>query len=486
MQLSHPHIIAYVGSFLERGSLHIVMEFASGGDLQCLIRKQALAGKFLSEERLWKWMIQLTQGLQHAHARRILHRDIKASNVFLDAHDNIKIGDLGLGKILGESRCALSQVGTPIYMSPEMCEGKPYDTKSDVWALGCLMFELASLKPPFQAANQALLARKIINAAPESHVPANYSREIPFIISKLLDKDPRRRPSPDSILNYSAVQIRLERASFQAREADLLAQLEEARRQEARRAIEHASSLQCALQQQQQQMHMHLQQQSGDAVHAELCAERDRLRTAKARGEERERERERERVDWRQQEEKLLARCRVLEGEWEKEREEKMAVMQQLQHTLQHKLQHSDEQITEEAPGSEDEAAHTLGEMLHALSRSGSPTNAAQRLITHTSGGVTGSTSRSKAHEILPAPTPNNLFVSPKGAAPSPFTTGVLTPSRGADRRASLEMSVEKSVERATKVCRFFFLLVLGPLTPPYCVSVCCLLVSCLTDSCCL
>jgi len=454
MQLSHPHIIAYVGSFLERGSLHIVMEFASGSDLHCLIRKQTLEGKFLSEERLWKWMIQLTQGLQHAHARRILHRDIKASNVFLDAHDNIKIGDLGLGKILGESRCALSQVGTPIYMSPEMCEGKPYDTKSDVWALGCLMFELASLKPPFQAANQALLARKIINAAPESHVPANYSREIPFIISKLLDKDPRRRPSPDSILNYSAVQIRLERASFQAREADLLAQLEEARRQEARRAIEHASSLQCALQQQQQQMQMHLQQQSGDAVHAELCAERDRLRTAKARGEERERERERERVDWRQQEDNLLERCRVLEGEREKEREEKMAVMQQLQHTFQHKVQHNGEQITEEAPGSEE--AHTPGEMLHALSRTGSQTNATPRLIIHTSGGVTGSTSRSRAHEILPAPTPNNLFVSPKGAAPSPFTPGVLTPSRGADRRASLEMSVEKSVERATKVCRFF------------------------------
>ena len=155
MQLSHPHIIAFVGSFLEQGSLHIVMEFASGGDLQCLIRRHTQTGTFLSEDRLWKFLIQLTQGLQHAHSRRILHRDIKASNVFIDANDNIKIGDLGLGKILGaarmhvehfsmmelfrvhlgcknrglarlipefcccaagEARCALSQVGTPIYM----------------------------------------------------------------------------------------------------------------------------------------------------------------------------------------------------------------------------------------------------------------------------------------------------------------------------------------------------------------------------------
>lgn len=101
MQLSHPHIISYVGSFLERGSLHIVMEFASGGDLQCLIRRHAQAGTFVCEDRLWKFLIQLTQGLQHAHSRRILHRDIKASNVFIDANDNIKIGDLGLGKVLG-------------------------------------------------------------------------------------------------------------------------------------------------------------------------------------------------------------------------------------------------------------------------------------------------------------------------------------------------------------------------------------------------
>ena len=105
MQLSHPHIISYVGSFLERGSLHIVMEFASGGDLQCLIRRHVQTGDFIIEDRLWKFLIQLTQGLQHAHSRRILHRDIKAQNVFLDANDNIKIGDLGLGKVLGMVSC---------------------------------------------------------------------------------------------------------------------------------------------------------------------------------------------------------------------------------------------------------------------------------------------------------------------------------------------------------------------------------------------
>ena len=206
-----------------------------------------------------------------------------------------------------------------------MCEGKPYDTKSDVWALGCLMFELASLKPPFQAANQTLLARKIINEAPDSRVPSHYSREIPFIIHKLLDKDPRRRPSPDSILNYSAVQIRLERARFQAREAELLGQLEEARRLEARRAIEHASAMQSALQ----------QQQSGDTLHAELNEEREKVRGERERWKERERELETEREEWTRREAALAERCRVLEQELSRERQEKEAALEQLQQFLQ-------------------------------------------------------------------------------------------------------------------------------------------------------
>ena len=334
LQLSHPHIIAYVGSFLERGSLHIVMEFASGGDLQCLIRRLAHAGAFLGEDRLWKFLIQLTQGLQHAHSRHILHRDIKASNIFLDASDNIKIGDFGLGKIMScDKRCALSQVGTPIYMSPEMCEGKPYDTKSDVWALGCLLFELAALKPPFQAPNQALLARKIIKDAPDASVPGHYSREIPFIINKLLDKDPRRRPSPGSILNYSAVQIRLERARFEKREAELLARLDAAAREGVNKSVERASALPSAL--------MPGQGMGGDALlhsvggekmHAEMQAERERLRAEKERM---DRERDREREEWRQRELALMERCRELERERDRERAGKETALSQIEQMKQ-------------------------------------------------------------------------------------------------------------------------------------------------------
>lgn len=100
VQVQHQHVVRLMSSFVENKTLHIVMEWASGGDMAAVIRRVAAAGGQFEEEQLWKYLIQLTEGLQHLHSRRILHRDIKASNVFLDDEGNIKIGDLGLGKIL--------------------------------------------------------------------------------------------------------------------------------------------------------------------------------------------------------------------------------------------------------------------------------------------------------------------------------------------------------------------------------------------------
>lgn len=223
LQVEHKHVIRFVASFVENSTLHIVMDLASGGDLAANVRDYAARGQKIEEEVLWKYLIQLTEGLQHLHSRRILHRDIKASNIFVDGDGNVKIGDLGLGKILtGTAQCAQSKVGTPLYFSPEICEGKPYDTKSDVWALGCLMHELATLRPPFHAQNQIALAKKIVNDQPDLRIPSKYSKEMQFIIGKMLEKDPRKRPSPDSLLNYSAVQIRADRAKFREREEELV------------------------------------------------------------------------------------------------------------------------------------------------------------------------------------------------------------------------------------------------------------------------
>ncbi len=113
-----------------------------------------------NEEILWNYLIQISQGLQYLHKQRILHRDIKPRNIFLDEHENIKIGDMGLVKILGpQSNYAYTGVGTPLYFSPELCAEKPYNQKGDIWAFGCVLYELACFRPPFFASNQLALAK---------------------------------------------------------------------------------------------------------------------------------------------------------------------------------------------------------------------------------------------------------------------------------------------------------------------------------------
>lgn len=101
-------------------------------------------------------------GLEHIHKNKILHRDIKTLNIFLNKNETVKIGDLGVAKALNTNDFARTMVGTPFYLSPELCEEKPYNEKSDIWALGCLLYELCTFKHPFEATNQASLILKII------------------------------------------------------------------------------------------------------------------------------------------------------------------------------------------------------------------------------------------------------------------------------------------------------------------------------------
>ena len=140
--------------------------------------------RHFSEEALWDILIGISRGLQHIHDARILHRDIKGPNIFLDANGNVKIGDFGLGRMLGpqvrapcpvvrayvappprnttpraQSAFANTAVGTPLYFSPEVVEEREYNARSDMWSLGCLMYELATLRPPFLASNHLALAK---------------------------------------------------------------------------------------------------------------------------------------------------------------------------------------------------------------------------------------------------------------------------------------------------------------------------------------
>ena len=209
-QIHHPQIILYHGCFTEDDFLYIQMEYAERGDLMQLIEAHKGNQVRIREDAIWEYLAQICHGLHYLHQKRILHRDIKARNIFLDGDLNVKIGDLGLGRELGPaSRFAYTAVGTPLYFSPEMCQEERYNEKCDVWALGCLIYEMSALRPPFNATNQLALAKRICE---EEVAPlpqeAGYSKDLQFIISQMLRKDPEKRPSIQQILAYGPVQQR--------------------------------------------------------------------------------------------------------------------------------------------------------------------------------------------------------------------------------------------------------------------------------------
>ena len=154
-------------------------------------------------------------GIQYLHANRILHRDIKTINMFLTKNDNIKIGDLGVARELNQTHnMAHTVVGTPYYLSPELCEEKPYNNKSDIWSLGCVLYELATLSHPFEAQNQGALILKILRGK-YNKIPAIYSLSLQEMIDNLLIKDYRKRPDIDEILNSPVMIERMKKLQIE-------------------------------------------------------------------------------------------------------------------------------------------------------------------------------------------------------------------------------------------------------------------------------
>ena len=148
-RMNHQHVIKYIENFTEGSMLSIVTELAEGGSLYDVVKRRKSAGSALSEKQIWKYFVQTALGLQHIHSLKILHRDVKTMNIFLTRSDDVKVGDLGVAKVLGNTMdMAHTMVGTPYYLSPELCEGKPYNDKSDVWSLG-------APPPPRSAARRA-------------------------------------------------------------------------------------------------------------------------------------------------------------------------------------------------------------------------------------------------------------------------------------------------------------------------------------------
>ena len=206
----HQMVIRYFDAFIENDKLFIVTELARGGDIGAKVKRHAARHEPMNEDMIWGFFIQICQGLKSLHHANILHRDIKAQNIFLVAAREIKIGDLGVAKVT-KGGMAYTQIGTPYYMSPEIWRRRPYNKKSDIWSLGCLLYELATLKHPFEARDERSLAEKVMRGV-YAPLSSAYSTDLSAMIRMLLNTDPARRPTADEILQHPIVLKRIESA----------------------------------------------------------------------------------------------------------------------------------------------------------------------------------------------------------------------------------------------------------------------------------
>ncbi|KAM6416571.1 serine/threonine-protein kinase Nek5 [Pluvialis apricaria] len=204
-KMKHANIVTFYDSLQEKNKLYIVMEYCDGGDLMKRINMQH--GVLFDEDQILSWFVQISLGLKHIHDKKILHRDVKAQNIFLSNNGKVaKLGDFGIARQLNSTmEFAHTCVGTPYYLSPEICENRPYNNKTDIWSLGCVLYELCALKHPFEGNSLHQLVLKICRGRFHPVSP-NYSYDLRILISQLFKISPRDRPSINSILRKPFLQ----------------------------------------------------------------------------------------------------------------------------------------------------------------------------------------------------------------------------------------------------------------------------------------
>ena len=206
----HPCILECVESFIHRDSVYIVMPHCSGGDLASLLARQRKRGRRLPESIVVDWFAQIVLGVEFLHSHNTLHRDLKSQNVFLrrdhlpgvgaPGRSRVALGDFGVARELQLDKVAARTfIGTPIFMSPEMFRHAPYGHKADMWALGCILYEMMALAEPFRAKSMKGLARQVQHGTP-ARLPDQYGKHTRDVAYDLLRKNPDERPSARELI----------------------------------------------------------------------------------------------------------------------------------------------------------------------------------------------------------------------------------------------------------------------------------------------
>lgn len=201
-KLSHPNIIRCYGYFWDypSQSLYIVLEYANRGDLHSELQNRKRLGKHFGNDEVWGILAQVLLGLRHIHARGIVHRDVKTMNLLLNDQGVIKLGDFGVSRQMSEHTMQLqSFYGTPLYLSPELIEGRPYTQSTDLWSLGVVLYELLSLELPFKGNNLQDIVSQVLSGR-YAPLPGFRGAELVEAVQCLLTRDMRQRPSAEVLL----------------------------------------------------------------------------------------------------------------------------------------------------------------------------------------------------------------------------------------------------------------------------------------------
>jgi len=142
----------------------------------------------MHEDDIWRIFIQVVRGLKALHDMKIYHRDLKTANIFLMKDGSVKLGDMNVSKV-AKKGLLYTQTGTPYYASPEVWGDKPYDHKSDIWSLGCCLYETAALKPPFRAEDMQGLYKKVLRGIYPS-IPKGFSAELAQVVKLMVQVSP--------------------------------------------------------------------------------------------------------------------------------------------------------------------------------------------------------------------------------------------------------------------------------------------------------
>lgn len=221
--LKSPNIVGYFHRehLKQTQELYLYMEYCGGGDLGSIIKDLKKKREYPKEEFVWRILSQLVTALYRCHygidppeagddfARQkdnrpkgkdmILHRDLKPENIFLGGDQSVKLGDFGLSKVMQSHDFASTYVGTPFYMSPEICASERYTLYSDIWSVGCIIYELCTHNPPFNANSHLQLIQRI-RKGEYAPIPSTYSKDLSNVINQCLKTNPHHRPETASLL----------------------------------------------------------------------------------------------------------------------------------------------------------------------------------------------------------------------------------------------------------------------------------------------